>query len=59
LLDLQKGEWAFSLALDISYGDQSPSTEGTFDALHKLLPFEWNDDEKYDTVNPFGDPRQY
>ncbi|KAJ4364140.1 hypothetical protein N0V83_009595 [Neocucurbitaria cava] len=32
--------------------------EGTFDALHKRLPFKWNDDEEYDTVNPFGDPRQ-
>ncbi|OCK76592.1 hypothetical protein K432DRAFT_360103 [Lepidopterella palustris CBS 459.81] len=32
--------------------------EATFDALHKSLPFKWNDHEKYDTVNPFGDPRQ-
>ncbi len=34
------------------------SIEATFDALHKSLPFKWNNDEKYDTVNPFGDPRQ-
>ncbi|KAF2810984.1 uncharacterized protein BDZ99DRAFT_475845 [Mytilinidion resinicola] len=32
--------------------------DATFDALHKSLPFMWNNDEKYDTVNPFGDPRQ-
>lgn len=35
------------------------STEATFDTLHKKLPFRWNDDEKYDIVNPFGDGRQY
>ncbi|KAF1948553.1 hypothetical protein CC80DRAFT_431300, partial [Byssothecium circinans] len=27
-------------------------------ALHKSLPFTWNYDEKYDTVNPLGDSRQ-
>jgi hypothetical protein len=26
--------------------------------LHKDLPFKWNDDEKYDIVNPFGNIRQ-
>lgn len=50
-------EWAFSPSPDISYGHQLPYTEETFDALHKHLPFEWKDDEKYDTVNPFGDRR--
>ncbi|KAH9865885.1 hypothetical protein J1614_009472 [Plenodomus biglobosus] len=34
-----------------------PYTERTFNALHKHLPFTWND-KRYDTVNPFGDPRQ-
>jgi len=32
--------------------------DATFDALHKRLPFKWNKDEVYDTVNPFGDDRQ-
>ncbi|KAF1959408.1 hypothetical protein CC80DRAFT_406620, partial [Byssothecium circinans] len=27
-------------------------------ALRKDLPFTWNKEEVYDTVNPFGDPRQ-
>jgi hypothetical protein len=43
--------WLFIAAL-------MTSIEETFDALHKSLPFTWNGDEKYDTVNPFGDPRQ-
>lgn len=30
----------------------------TFDTLHKQLPFKWNDDKKYDIINPFGDPRE-
>lgn len=59
LLNLEKGEWAFSPAPNILYGHQLPSTERTFDALHKHLSFKWNDEEKYDTVNPFRDPRQY
>lgn len=43
--------WLFITAL-------MASIEATFDALHQSLPFKWNDDEKYDTVNPFGDHRQ-
>ena len=43
--------WPFKTAL-------ITSIEASFDALHKSLPFEWSDDEKYDIVNPFGDPRQ-
>jgi hypothetical protein len=55
LLDLEKGEWTFNPAPNISYRHQLPSIENTFDALHQRLLFKWNDDEKYDTVNLFGE----
>jgi hypothetical protein len=34
------------------------SSDATYDALLSEIPFKWNDDEYYDTVNPFGDLRQ-
>lgn len=35
-----------------------PSTEETFDILHKRLRCYWTEGEKYDTIEPFGDSRQ-
>jgi hypothetical protein len=37
--------------------ETSPRNGVVFGPLRKQLPFKWHDDEKYDTVNPFGDIR--